>query len=244
MLKNIITAISFMGIIGISFLLTLSGCAQNPPAPSTSIIASSATNLPTTTTVSISPTASRSPIPPGTAAIQKVTLITGGFGYTVGDIVLIDTAKEPAPGDVVQYNSRVNKSDMWAFGPVVNLAKIIGLPGDAVSFKQWSYEVNGLAGEIVGSPSSGVHISGTPRTLWGNQEINNISDYSGRELKVPENEYLADKLIGQEGRGTDEHGSGIPYIRYTINREALIGVVIEKIGHDQEFEDQQKRVVY
>jgi hypothetical protein len=55
---------------------------------------------------------------------------------------------------------------------------------------------------------------------------------------------LADKWVGQECSGTDKNGSSIPYNRFTIKSEAITGVILEKIGHDQEFEDAQKNIVY
>jgi hypothetical protein len=150
---------------------------------------------------------------------KVITLISGGYGYEVGDIVLIATQTEPELGDIVQYDWELNKSSCMAFGPSVYLAKIIGRPGNKVSFNV------------------------PRRTIWGTTRYDAAANM---ELKVPENEYLADKMVGYEcpPGEYDEHGSSISYQRFTIKREAIKGVILKKVGHDKEFEEQQKNRVY
>jgi hypothetical protein len=207
--------------IGIFILVVLTGCMQNP--------------VEQTTPGSLSTAVNPSEISPQKTEIMSITLIIGGYGYAVGDIVLIDKNKEPIIGDVVLYDCHKNKSYCMAFGPGVDLARIIGLSGDIVSFQQSTYISNSISGNF----------SRPQRTLWGADKFD-VADMLDRQLKVPENELLVDRWIGQECRpgDVDEHGSSIAYSRYTLKREAITGVLIKKTGHDKEFEEQQKKVVY
>ena len=162
---------------------------------------------------------------------QEVTLITGGYGYEVGDIVLVDTEKEPKPGDIVQYDWSLNKSSCFAMGPNVYLAKIIGLPGENASFGSTSFSANGFSGSFS---------SGKP-TLWGTTRLEGIAN---TELTVPAGEYLADKWLGYECTGEVEGGSSKTYDRFTVKKEAITGVILKKLGHDKKFEEEQKGIVY
>jgi len=168
---------------------------------------------------------------PASGQFKQITLITGGYGYEVGDIVLVDTQQEPKIGDIVQYDWRLNNSDCMAMGPGFYLTKVTGIPGDAVKFEAGSYFANGFTGSLP---------AGKP-TMWGSTKY---ADVTNMKLIVSEGEYMADKWVGQECSGTDKNGSSIPYNRFTIKSEAITGVILEKIGHDQEFEDAQKNIVY
>ncbi len=177
---------------------------------------------------------------------EKITLITGGYGYEVGDIVLVDQQKEPEIGDIVQYDARVNKSFAMAFGSGVYLAKIIGLPGDNVSFERWSYEANGYKVSqeryYKANGTTYEHWPNTRIVMWGTVKY---EDVANMVLTVPNNEYLADRFIGLEATGEiDETGSSKTYHRFTIKREAIRGVLLKKLGHDKEFEEAQKNIVY
>ncbi|MFC1909801.1 hypothetical protein ACFLXC_00710 [Chloroflexota bacterium] len=205
--------------------LTLTGCVspnitQNGKTPS----------------VDVSP-----PTPPPTilTTLNKITLITGGYGYEVGEIVNIDTQLEPALGDIVQYDWKLNKSDCMGMGPSRALAKVIGKPGDKVSFELHSFSANGYTGSFPYGPDI------SPRTkpvMWGTVKYEDTADM---ELIVPDSEYLADSWVGLEctGEMESEHSSKT-YNRFTVKREAIIGVIIEKLGHDKEFEERQKKIVY
>jgi hypothetical protein len=48
-------------------------------------------------------------------------------------------------------------------------------------------------------------------------------------LIVPEGEYLVDHWVGSECQGTNEFGS-IFYHRYTVNQDAILGIVTKKQG--------------
>jgi hypothetical protein len=78
--------------------------------------------------------------------------------------------------------------------------------------------------------------------MWGTSRY---EDAANMELTVPGNEYLADNWVGLECTGEiDETGSSKSYNRFTVKKEAIIGVILEKLGHDKEFEERQKGVVY
>jgi hypothetical protein len=168
---------------------------------------------------------------PALGQFKQITLITGGYGYEVGDIVLADTQQEPKIGDVIQYDWRLNKSDCMAMGPGFSLAKVFGKPWDSVKFETDSFFANGFTSSL----------PATKPTMWGSTKY---ADVANMKLIVPDGEYLADKWIGQECSGTDENGSSILYNRFTVKSESIIGVILEKIGHDQEFEDVQKHFAY
>ncbi len=175
---------------------------------------------------------------PPVATKNKITLITGGYGYEVGDIVRIDPQKQPELGDIVQYDWFLNKNSCGAMGPPLYLVKIIGLPGDTVSFQQWSYEANGyevtLERYYEANDRTYQHRPQTIQVLWAPEKLDNVA---GMNLKVPTGEYLADKWIGY---------ACVPggYNLFTVKSEAITGVLIEKIGHDKEFEEEQKNTVY
>ncbi len=184
--------------------------------------------------------------PSGSEFQEKVTLITGGYGYEVGDIALIDTIKTPNLGDIVQYDAEVNNSFCMAFGSGIYLAKIIGLPGDSVSFERWSYEANGYQVTLERYyQANGKTVECWPKTrqvMWGTEIFD---DLAGMRLEVPANEYLSDTAIGQECTGEkDATGSSKTYNRFTVRREAIRGVIIKKLGHDEEFEQRQKSIIY
>jgi|WetSurMetagenome_2_1015567.scaffolds.fasta_scaffold341959_2 hypothetical protein len=145
------------------------------------------------------------------------TLSVSGYGYESGDIVLIDTQKEPNEGDIVQFDRRLNNSDCTVWGPRIDIAKIIGLPGELASFKQYSYEINEYS----------VNWTSQGQIMWGNRPLDNAV---GMTFAIPDNELLVDKCVGLECQGVNENGS-IRYYRFSIKRNAIIGVVVDKIGH-------------
>ena len=170
---------------------------------------------------------------------HETRLFIGGYGYEVGDIVLIDTQKEPALGDIVQYDWELNKSNCMGMGPGLQLAKIIGKPGDRVSFDVNSFSANGYTGSFKHGPGIWPR---TKPTMWGTLRY---ADAANMELTVPDGEHLADRWIGLECTGEqDETGDSKTYNRFTVKKEAIIGVILEELGHDKEFEERQKQIVY
>jgi hypothetical protein len=154
----------------------------------------------------------------------KCLLMGGGYGYEYGDIVLLDTKSSPEVGDIVLYNWGTNKSNFHAFGPSFQLARVIALPGDSVIFSTWSYNVNGYNIKL--------REHNTPETsnvIWGTEIY---EDVSGLSLLIPDGEYLNDGWIGREGRQEDFNKSDyFGYNRFTIKKEAIIGIIIKKIEH-------------
>ena len=165
---------------------------------------------------------------------REIRLELGGYGYEVGDIVLIDTQKEPALGDMVQYDWELNNSSGGGMGPSLHLAKIIGLPGDYVSFQQWSYEANGneVTLERYYKADGTMYEPQTKEVMWATQKFDNVA---GMKLKVPVDEFLSDKRIGLES---------LRYNRFTVKRDSIKGIILKKLGHDKEFEKEVKGRVY
>ncbi len=86
------------------------------------------------------------------------------------------------------------------------------------------------------------HWPQTKQLMWATEKLDNVA---GMKLRVPEGEFLADKWIGLECTGeSDSSGSSKTYNRFTVKQEAISGVILEKLGHDKEFEERQKGVVY
>ena len=166
--------------------------------------------------------------PPMAIQPSKITLITRGYGYQVGDIVRIDTQKKPALGDIVQFDTELNKSDCGVIeGFRHHVTKIIGLPGDTVSFQQWSYQANGYEVtqeryyECNGTTCE--HWPETKQVMWGNEKFEHVA---GMELREPADEYLADGWIGYECTGEiDEGGSSKMYNRFTVKQQAITALL-------------------
>jgi hypothetical protein len=151
-------------------------------------------------------------------------LLGAGYGYEYGDVILLDTQNPLKPGDIILFNSAVNKSDFQAFGTKYLLAKIIALPGDSVTFQKGSYTANGY--KILLRQDSNIDVV---NVAWG---ITKIADVSGSTLQIPENEYLGDRWIGMEGgQNISGESTSMGYNRFTIKKEAVCGIVVKKIEH-------------
>jgi hypothetical protein len=169
------------------------------------------------------PTATVGPAPASISpGIAQATLYVTDYGYKYGDIVQLDTKTPPKLGDIVLYSWTLNKSNFMAFGPEYQLIKIVGLPGDSVTFADYSYKANnfniGLRDDV----------SYTLNVMWG---ITVYPDVSGMTLKVPDGEYLGDRWVGQEGKqGGFGKSDSVSYNRFTVKKEAVSGVVVKKVG--------------
>jgi hypothetical protein len=169
------------------------------------------------------PTAPTGPAPTSISpGVAQATLYVADYGYKYGDIVQLDTKTSPKLGDIVLYSWALNKSNFMAFGPDYQLIKIVGMPGDTVTFAIYSYKVNnfniGLRDDV----------SYTVNVMWGTTVYQNVS---GLTLKVPEGEYLADRWVGQEGKqGGFGKSQSVSYNRFTVKKEAVSGVVVKKVG--------------
>ena len=167
---------------------------------------------------------------------DTLVLVSGGYGYELADVVLMDTVRSPQPGDIVQYDDRLNESDCRAFGPGQYLARVAGLPGATVAFEERAF----VAGCFIGAIECGPDIA--PRTqgvYWGEDWYDDIN---GMSLVVPSGEYLANRWLGQECRqvGSDLRAG----FRFTIKSEAIIGVVVKKVGHDERMQEYLEGIRY
>lgn len=161
------------------------------------------------TTSSVNPTTT-------TQGTDTVTLDIGGYGYAIGDIISVDKNAEPKIGDIVYYDSGKNNDSCTSFGPGGRLAKITGRAGDIVLFTQQSFEINNETYDLGRTRIS-------ERLMWGRVKYDKMP--SG-ELTIPPGEYLADTWLGFEcGGETDGEGNSVLYNRYTIEEDAVIGIV-------------------
>jgi len=75
----------------------------------------------------VSPADGGTPDWPSVQPDGSLVLVSGGYGYELADVVLVDAQRTPEPGDIVQYDDRLNDSDCYSFGPGQYLAKVIAL---------------------------------------------------------------------------------------------------------------------
>jgi len=147
------------------------------------------------------------------------------YDYQPGDILLIWMNASPDADEIVYYNALANNCTA-GFGPGRYLARIVGLPGDRVIFSGDSYTVRGRSYAAERRYYDGTNfvsqLMGTRNLVWGNLQLDEMT---GREMSIPDNEYLADKWIcpGRWSIGN----------RFTIFTAAIIGTVIMKVGHSQ-----------
>jgi len=184
----------------------------------------------------VSPADDGTPDWPSVQRDGSLVLVSGGYGYEMADVVLIDTERIPVPGDVVQYDDHLNETDCYAFGPGQYLARVVAVSGATVEFQECLF----VAGCFLGAIECGPDIS--PRTqqvYWGEAWY---EDVVGMSLVVPDGEYLANRLLGQECRqfGAESRGG----FRYTIKSDAVIGVVLKKLGHDDRMQEYLEGIVY
>ncbi|MBN1152492.1 MAG: hypothetical protein JXA58_04710 [Dehalococcoidia bacterium] len=166
----------------------------------------------------------------------SLILVSGGVGYEMADVVLIDTECVPQPGDVVQYDAQANGSDCHAFGPGQYLARIGAGPGSVVRFEECMF----VAGCYLGAIECGEGVaSRTQNVCWGEDFY---EDVVGLSLTVPDDEYLAHAWIGQECR--EIGGESLACSRFTIKSDAIIGVVVKKLGHDERMQEYLESIVY
>lgn len=156
---------------------------------------------------------------------DSVALEAQGHGYSHGDIVKIKTG-EPSLNDIVIFNPHQNKSMCTGFGPHMQLGKITGLPGEKVSFKNNTMVIRNEVIQFDRDHSR-------RNAIFGGKRYENLTM---RDIILQPGEYLLDKLVGNECSGVDASGNSIVYDRFTVNKEALIGIIVGKIGHDDQLE--------
>jgi len=184
----------------------------------------------------VSPADGGTPDWPSVQPDGSLVLVSGGYGYELADVVLIDTERIPEPGDVVQYDDHLNKTDCYAFGPGQYLARVVAVSGATVEFQECLF----VAGCFLGAIECGPDVSlRTQQVYWGEAWY---EDVVGMSLVVPEGEYLANRWLGQECRqvGADFRAGS----RFTVKADAVIGVVLKKLGHDDRMQKYLEGIVY
>lgn len=166
---------------------------------------------------------------------NRLTLEVDGYGFTVGDIVQTKTER-PAIGDVIVYDRDKNKSMCMVFGPSMSLGKILGVPGETFSFQNGNLKIRAEIVEFDRDYSQ-------RKAVFRGQKYENLV---GKNITLQTGEYLIDRRVGLEcfAGELDETGSSIPYNRFTVNEEAISGVVEKKIGHDIQAEKEFKSIIY
>jgi len=163
---------------------------------------------------------------------KEVVLPISGYGYELGDVLLIDRWKSPQLGDIVVYDCEKNNSYCMAMGPGVDLIKVIGMPGDIVDCTKKYADVNGQR----------IFWQGGGSIIWGTEKYGEMPDM---KLRVPDGEYLSDQWVGIECSPDEkQENRTIAYDRYTVKTEAIAGIIVKKIRHDEEFEKTLKNIVY
>jgi len=154
----------------------------------------------------------------------KLILEVDGYGYTVGDIVQIKTG-QPALGDVIVYDPFKNKSMCLGMGPSMSLGKTLGVPRETFSFQKSNLKIRAEIVELDRDYSQ-------QKAVFGGQKYENLV---AKNITLENGESLIDRWVGLEcfAGELDETGSSISYNRFTVNEEAIIGIIVKKIGHDK-----------
>lgn len=165
---------------------------------------------------------------------NSLILEVAGYGYTMGDIVQIRVT-QPTLGNIVIFDPYKNKSMCLGMGPSISLGKIVGLPGDSVSLQGDGLKIRTEMIKLDRDYSQ-------QKAVFGGQKYKNLST----NITLKHGEYLLDKWVGFEcfSGEVDETGSSIPYNRFTVNEEAISGVIEKKIGHDSQAENEFKSRIY
>ena len=163
------------------------------------------------------------------------TLEIDGYGYTVGDVVQIETGR-PALDKIIIYDPFKNKSMCLSMGPKMSLGKIVGVPGETFSFQNSGLNIRS---ETVSFDEDYSHGS----AVFGGQKYSTLAE---KTITLKDGEYLMDKRVGLEcfAGEKDDTGSSIPYFRFTVNEEAIIGIIVGKSAHDKEAEEKFRNTIY
>jgi hypothetical protein len=155
---------------------------------------------------------------------NEMTIEADQYSYTRGDIVRVGGLATIQLGSIVIYDNHLNNTDARMFGPRTLLVKVIGLPGDSVVFDSSSYQANSIR-IALGRQSDGFNV------LWGGVKY---ATTAGLTLKVANGEYLADRWLGWEVLPEDYGKTDAPASNcFTVRSEAVLGVIVEQVGHTQ-----------
>ena len=165
---------------------------------------------------------------------NELILEVEGYGYANGDIIEIKTGS-PTVGDVIMYESYKNRNMCLSIGSGVALGRILGVPGETFSFQNGNLQIRT---EIVKFDRD----YSQQRAIFGGQKYENLV---ARNIILTNGEYLIDKWVGLECVAGEIGGTvSSVYNRFTVNEEAIIGIIVEKIGHDQQVEEKFWHTVY
>jgi hypothetical protein len=172
---------------------------------------------------------------PSNKELSELILEAERYGYVIGDIVQIKTG-QPALGDVIVYDPFKNKSMCLAMGPQMALGKIVGLPGETFSLQNGNLKIRTEIIEFGRDYSQ-------ENAVFGGQKYENLVD---KNITLQIGEYLIDRWVGLEcfAGELDETGSSISYNRFTVNEEAITGIITKKIGHDKQAEEEFRSRIY
>lgn len=129
----------------------------------------------------------------------------------------------PVPGDIVQYDDDLNGTGEFAFGPGRYLAKVTAIARDEVAFRDCRVVAHGFVANFDCRDLQAV--------AWGEQWYQTVD---GLSLAVPDGEFLADRWVGPSQEGN----------RLTVKQDAIVGIIVERIGHDRAVAEQLEERVY
>ena len=170
----------------------------------------------------------------GQTTTKSATLSVAGEGYAVGDIVELAPAEQISVGDVMLFDIRRNNSSCGYFGPGEQLVKVLAGPGEFVLLTEHGIRIHDE--EIpVSSPRFPLLLGAT-----------SYDAPSATPVAIPPDEYIVDQMTGMECTGRDADGiaTGPALTRITVRREAVLGKVLRKIGHDAKIADEMEQPVY
>ncbi|OGZ10230.1 MAG: hypothetical protein A3D65_04000 [Candidatus Lloydbacteria bacterium RIFCSPHIGHO2_02_FULL_50_13] len=165
---------------------------------------------------------------------DSITLQVDGYDFAIGDIVQIKTNR-PVFGDVIIYDPFKNESMCLSMGPDMSLGKIIGVPGETFSFQDSSLKIRTETVEFGRNYAE-------QKAAFRSQKYENLV---GKDITLQTGEYLIDQWAGLECFPGELNDAGsVPYNRFTVIEEAIIGVIEKKVGHDEQAEREFKDRAY
>ena len=168
------------------------------------------------------------------ATTRRATLSVAGEGYAVGDIVELAPAEQISVGDVVLFDIHRNNSSCGYFGPGEQLVKVLAGPNEFVVLTEHGIRIRNEEIPVINLRF--------PLLLGATS----YDAPSTTPVAVPPDEYIVDQMTGMECTGRDADGiaTGPALTRITVRREAVLGKVLRKIGHDAKIADEMEHAVY
>lgn len=113
-----------------------------------------------------------------------------------------------------------------------DLGKVIGIPRQTFSFQNNNLKIRTEIFEFDRDYSR------EPAIFEGKKYKN----LDGKNITLQSGEYLVDERVGSKCP-TEESGANL-YNRFTVNEEAIIGIIVKKIGHDKQAEEKFRNIIY